>query len=683
MATTSKRKLAADDPELVSQDASVQSENSEYSLLGEKLSVLAQAFENAPDGIQITDMSGTIVYANKAIERIYGFTPEEQRGKHVGEMNAEPGFADTHILPSIKSTGRWEGEVLVKHKDGRIFTIWLAAALVKDDQGEPIALTGITRDISERKRSDAALAESEEKYRKLMDLANDAIFVADAETGTLVEANQKGSQLIGRPLSEIIGMHQSKLHPPDKAELYRDIFMEYVAKGQGVTVELLARHVGGRDIPVEISSSVFKLGGKLLIKGIFRDLTTRNRAKKLSDSLNEISKTINSSLDADEILNRLVACSAGALGSETTVILLRQKSGWTVECGQNIPAEMIGSCLNDRQIPHVALAATTQNPVVINDLESEGDFNTEFMKNTGIRSTMVVPLIVKDVVIGCKTFSYHSSAITFTSEQIDFAVKLGATLSLALENARLFSEQQRIASTLQKALLVVPEKLPHIEFGHLYRSASEAALVGGDFYDLFTLQGDRLGIVIGDVSGKGLEAAVLTSTLKHMIKSYAYEGHSPGAIMSKTNIVIMKETDSTTFVTAFVGILDTQSGVLTYCCAGHPPPIVKRQNGDIDLLDTSGLPIGVLDFLEPLDKQQLIKEGDLITLYTDGVIEARGASNMFGESRLIDFLRNTTKLSAAEAPGRILDELTRCGYMLSDDLAVVSLSLDNSSLVEG
>ncbi len=224
---------------------------------------------------------------------------------------------------------------------------------------------------------------------------------------------------------------------------------------------------------------------------------------------------------------------------------------------------------------------------------------------TSIRSTMVVPLVVKDVTIGCQTFSYHSNAIKFSPEQKDFAVKLGASLSLALENARLFSDQQAIASTLQEALLIVPETLPGIEIGHLYRSAAHAALVGGDFYDFFALQGDRIGIIIGDVSGKGLEAATLTSILKHTIKSYAFEGHSPGAIVSKTNILTMKETDSATFVTAFVGILDTQSGILTYCCAGHPPPIIKRQNGDIDLLDACCPSIGVLDFLDGQDKQQL------------------------------------------------------------------------------
>ena len=678
MGTVSKRKLASEDPESVSQDVSPQSEISEHPLLDEKLTILAQTFENAPDGIQITDMSGHIVYANKAIERIYGFTPEEQRGKHVGEMNAEPGFADKHIIPSLRSTGRWEGELLVKHIDGRIFPVWLTTSVVKDGQGKPIALTGISRDIAERKRSDAALAESEEKYRKLMDLANDAIFVADAETGTLVEANQKGSQLIGRPLSEIIGMHQSKLHPPDKAELYRNIFREYVAKGQGVTVELLARHVSGRDIPVEISSSVFKLGEKVLIKGIFRDLTTRNRAKELSDNLNNINSIINSTLKISEVVDKVVSTSAVAIGADSAAFFLLEGDHWVLEQVHGPSPHEPGARIPYDMLNPPPRMAENPAPVAISDTYNDDRANNEMARKLGLRSLMYVPLVSNARVLGLLAFRYFTKKDEFTADEIDFCRKLGASVSLALENARLFSEQKNIANILQEALLVVPEKLSGIEFGHLYRSATESALVGGDFYDLFALEGDRVGIVIGDVSGKGLGAATLTSTLKHMIKGYAYEGHSPAVIMSKINIMAMNEMDPSTFVTAFIGILDTQSGVITYCCGGHPPPIIKRQNGDIDVLVTSCPAVGVLESLDAVDRQELIKEGDLITLYTDGVTEARCQKEMFGESRLLDFINGTGVLSAAETPQAILDELNgRCGCTLADDIAVVSLSLKN------
>ncbi len=782
--------------------------NTPGSVLEARLAVLAHTFDNAPDGIQVTNLDGHILYANRAIERIYGFTMGEQEGKPVSEMNAEPGFAEEHIIPSLNSCGYWDGEVLVKHKDGRIFPIWLTTSVVKNDEGKPIGLMGITRDITkskqgevelferdakyrslvenmtdgfafhkivvdeegrpldyvfldvneaferltglkreeiinkrvtkvlpgieqdpadwisiygkvalegeavrleqyahqfdkwysvaafrpmkdhfmtifeditERKKVEMALSGSEKKYRKFLELANDAIFVADAETGILVEANRAGSQLIGRPISEIVGKHQSMLHPPEKAKQYGDIFMEYVAKNQGVTMELLVRHASGRDIPAEISSSVFKLGEKLLIIGIFRDLTARNRAKELSDKLNEVNSIINSTLKFGEVVGKVLSTSATAIVADSAAFFLLEGDNWILEKIHGPSAHEPGI-----KIPYDVLnppprMVENPAPVAISDAQNDDRANKEMARKIGLRSLLLVPLVSDERVLGLLVYRYFTKRSEFTLGEIDFGMKLGASISLALKNARLFSGQQNIASALQKSLLVVPESLPHIRIGHIYRSASDVALVGGDFYDYFPLHGNKVGVVIGDVSGKGLDAAVLTSTIKHTIKGYAFEGHSPGAIMSKTNIIAMQEMDSSTFATAFVGMLDTQSGVLTYFCAGHPPPIIKRQNGDIDILETGSPPLGVLDFLECRDKQVIVSERDLITLYTDGVIEARCASDMFGENRLVEFLRNTPSLSATEAPEKIFSELIRCRCKLSDDIAIVSLSIQGDS----
>ncbi len=123
----------------------------------EKLKLFSEAIGEAMDGVQITDLNGNIVYSNKAVEEIYGFTAEELLGKHVNEMNADKEFAGKVIIPGIREKGRWNGELMVFHKDGREFPIWLSTSLVKNDRGEPIAMIGIIRDISERKRVEAEL----------------------------------------------------------------------------------------------------------------------------------------------------------------------------------------------------------------------------------------------------------------------------------------------------------------------------------------------------------------------------------------------------------------------------------------------------------------------------------------------------------------------------------------------
>ena len=129
----------------------------ERKLVDERLKLFSEAVENAPDGVQIVDLDGKIIYSNKAVEEIYGFSHEELKGKHVNEMNVEPEFAGNVIFPSIKETGRWAGELMVKHKDGRAFPVLLTASMVKNNKGEPIAMVGIIRDITEPKRIEESI----------------------------------------------------------------------------------------------------------------------------------------------------------------------------------------------------------------------------------------------------------------------------------------------------------------------------------------------------------------------------------------------------------------------------------------------------------------------------------------------------------------------------------------------
>lgn len=149
-------------------EEALMSKISEQKRAEEKLKLFSQAIEEAMDGVQITDLDGRIIYSNKAIEEIYGFSASDFLGKHVGEMNADKEFAGKVIIPGIRETGRWNGEVMVLHRDGRAFPIWLSASIVKDDRGEPMAMLGIIRDITLRK-----LAEQDRE--NLIHKLNDAL----------------------------------------------------------------------------------------------------------------------------------------------------------------------------------------------------------------------------------------------------------------------------------------------------------------------------------------------------------------------------------------------------------------------------------------------------------------------------------------------------------------------------
>ena len=135
----------------------------------EKLTLFSKAVEEAMDGIQLIDRNGHVMYSNKAIEKIYGFTPDELNGMHVNDMNADSEFASRVIIPQIRQHGRWSGEVVVTHKKGNTFPVWLSSALVTDDAGNPTAMVGIIRDMTERKKAEDVLKSHREQLVQLVD----------------------------------------------------------------------------------------------------------------------------------------------------------------------------------------------------------------------------------------------------------------------------------------------------------------------------------------------------------------------------------------------------------------------------------------------------------------------------------------------------------------------------------
>jgi len=141
----------------------------------ERLKLFSQAVEMAMDGIQITDLDGYIVYSNKAVEAIYGFPLEELIGKHVNELNADPRFAQDVIIPAIKAESRWNGELMVIHKEGREFPIWLSASMVMGENGKPVAMVGVIKDMTRRKvaekEKELLISELQEALSKIKTLS--------------------------------------------------------------------------------------------------------------------------------------------------------------------------------------------------------------------------------------------------------------------------------------------------------------------------------------------------------------------------------------------------------------------------------------------------------------------------------------------------------------------------------
>ncbi len=241
------------------------------------------------------------------------------------------------------------------------------------------------------------------------------------------------------------------------------------------------------------------------------------------------------------------------------------------------------------------------------------------------------------------------------------------------ETARLLEEQSYLFQRLQEALLDIPSELAGVKFGHLYRSATLRAQVGGDFYDVFAAKHGQVALLIGDVSGHGVEAARIASLVKDTVHAFAHQFRRPHLVLRETNRLLV-EKKMPGFVTAFLGLLDPETGGFVYSSAGHPSPLVAM-DGHVVPIESVGTPLGVFGDARYRDRETAIHEGGLLLFYTDGVTEARRDDEFYGEERLTEALARLRERPVETLPSLLLDEALRfSGGRLVDDAALLAVN---------
>jgi PAS domain S-box-containing protein len=293
-------------------------------------------------------------------------------------------------------------------------------------------------------------------------------------------------------------------------------------------------------------------------------------AARLSVTLNEIHTLIHSTLDADVIMQRIVAVAATAVGADSVMIALKHGDNWVAEYGYPPVPGVIKKSVRTDEAPFMATAVTERRPIAINDCETDPRCLPEVQARFGVRAVLCVPLIVRDKVFGAVLFNQHAAAAKFEPRTITFAEQLAAAMWSALENASLYAAQQRIATTLQESLIHPLPDVTGVELGTVSQTAYEPELVGGDFSEVFELADGRVAVLIGDVAGKGIKAAGLTETVRSTVRAFAIIDSSPTFILARTNEALARYDEDEPHVTAFLLVLDPQTGHALYASAGHP-----------------------------------------------------------------------------------------------------------------
>jgi serine phosphatase RsbU (regulator of sigma subunit) len=287
-------------------------------------------------------------------------------------------------------------------------------------------------------------------------------------------------------------------------------------------------------------------------------------------------------------------------------------------------------------------------------------------------SAAVIPLATQADILGTLTFVSLDPDRPIGAAALEAATSIAGQAALALDNARLYQQQTQFAESMQRSLL--PRSSPEargLDVGAVYASSARMD-VGGDVYDFLELGDGRLAVVLGDVTGHGIDAAADMAMAKFVFRSLAREHSEPGDFLRAANEVVLEEIAEGKFITMLFVTADGKSGDLACASAGHPPPrIVRAGGGAIEPLRVRGLALGIAEEQDYPAESMRLEPGDAAVLFTDGLLEARRDGELYGEERLDAALLANASLPAEELAKVVVEDCRAFAGELADDCAVV------------
>ncbi len=382
----------------------------------------------------------------------------------------------------------------------------------------------------------------------------------------------------------------------------------------------------------------------------------------------------------DDLLALVVDTAIELTGAERGFIMLKDDDdNLTFRCARNSYKRPLdgSSFQTSRRVPDEVFR--TGKRVVINDLDfGDNPDDHSSTRRLGLRSIFCVPLrylafhesgnqsgIGRMETIGVLYVDSQSIGTGLSNTQLDALETLASEAAMAIYNARLYRDSQEkrkmdeelaIAREIQQALLPNPIKV--LPFVTAHSQNFPCHEVGGDYFDYFDMDGGRLGFALGDVAGKGMPAALLTSMIQGIFSAQTLLDLPLPAVISNVNRNLVKRGTGNRFVTFFFGILDPE-GNCTYTNAGHNPPFVLGRDGTLQELTEGGMVLGLFGSAQYESKTVKLQAGDHVVLYTDGVLEARNtAGDEFGDERLRALLKANRSSSSAEILARLQEAIT-------------------------
>jgi len=529
---------------------------------------------------------------------------------------------------------------------------------------------------------------------------------AQGPDGSLVYANEAAVRVLGFPSAEAllsaplaqIMARWILLTPEGEPQPLAELPGRLALMGQepeGKLVQFIDRESGERRWSRIKAKPVRNADGSVrLAINVIEDVTELKQVEQSQRFLAEASRALADSLEYESTLASIaqlavpvvadwcaVDLGGDAVGEVDRVAVAHvdpAKVRWAREIAERYPADPRA----DRSVHHVLRTGESQLwPYIPDELivaSAQDEEHLRLIRALGMTSAMMVPMRVRDRVFGVISFVSAESGRRFTDADLRLAEDLALRAATAVENARLYRARTKIARTLQASLLppLLPE-IPGVEAGALYRPAGEEHEVGGDFYDLFATTENHWFAVIGDVCGKGAEAAAVTALARHTIRAAAAQNGSPASILCWVNEAMLRQ-GSSRFCTIAIAHLD-RSGpatTLTVSVGGHPAPIVLRADGSVETTRAGGTLIGLVEDPSLTERTTALAPGDAVLLYTDGVTEADAPRRIWTPEDLDEVIAAAAGATAQELVDRVADAaLTGLAAPPRDDVAMLALRL--------
>lgn len=539
-----------------------------------------------------------------------------------------------------------------------------------------------------RSRAEDSLREANSLLHGVVEGSGDTVFVKDPE-GRYLLVNSAGAEVMGRAAEDAVGRTAGDVYGPEAAERLERHDREVVEKAESLTFEETVPVDGSQRVFLSVKSPYFDGRGRVAgIIGIARDITERKRAEERQRFLAQASAVLDTSLDPAQTLQTIANLAAPGVADLCVIDLLEADDalhGVAVAAIEQSMGERLVELRGESPIdPHgqhpVARVLRTGEAQLFAELEghyaeiAQSNAHLSFARDMGYRSAVVAPLTARGRTLGAISLIRNRTTERYGEDELDLARDLGRRAAMALDNARLYAHEHDVSETLQRSLL--PESFPEfpgLRFAASYLPGGPGVGVGGDWYDVLALPGDRVGLAMGDVAGRGLRAASVMGQLRTTVRVCWSDEASPGAALVEIDRLFQRFEEGE-MATLLLLSIDPATGEVTYSAAAHPPPLVVGPDRQVSYLEEGrGLPLGVAPAPRFHEDEDRLRPGSTLVLYTDGLIERPGQSIDDGLERL----REVASQAPADA-GQLVDHLLR--EMLGDavrpdDVAALAVHL--------